>query len=253
MDKAHRKKILHRLAAEELAGFKNTLPVDERIFPELFDFIDEELSEQGCHNDFAIAGIFCDKRNIDKQKFFSWLNEQGVACDCEILNLEGSFEYLDASPAKPIDKPQVKKQKLNSLKTDFGFYIDKIPSPWILTETILNDKPVYTFQIGKSNDCIVTLENSFPAGQLNNDKYWLDLWMEETVLSRNLEDLAVERPGLENFTCILVKTKNWIPVLVWCKSNLTDKWSLKMGTGLSRYKGDLKELSRLLINIQVGK
>src|ERR1035437_1716208 len=126
MDKVRRKEILHQLAEKDLAEFRKDLPVDEKIFPKLFDFIDEKLSEQDCQNDFTIASNFCNKQNIDKQILFGWLNEQGAACDCEILNLEDAFQYLNPPVPKPIGGTQIKKQKLNSLKKNFGFYIDKI-------------------------------------------------------------------------------------------------------------------------------
>ena len=138
MDRVKRKEILHQLAIKDLAEFRKNLPVDENFFPKLFDFIDEKLSEQDCQNDFTIASKFCDKLHIDKQVLFSWLNEQGQVCDCEILNLEDAFEYLNPPISKPASKTQIKKQKLNSLKTDYSFCIDKVPSPWTLTETILD-------------------------------------------------------------------------------------------------------------------
>ena len=74
MDKVRRKEILNQLAEKNLAEFRRDLPVDENIFPKLFDFIDEKLSEDNCQNDFTIASKFFDKENIDKQVLFSWLN-----------------------------------------------------------------------------------------------------------------------------------------------------------------------------------
>jgi len=253
MDKVRRKEILNQLAEKNLAEFRRDLPVDENIFPKLFDFIDEKLSEDNCQNDFTIASKFFDKENIDKQVLFSWLNEQGAAFDCEILNLEDLFQYLNPPISKPVSKSQIKKQKLNNLKTDYGFCIDKVPSPWVLTETILSDNPVYTFQIGKGSDCIVSLETSFPTDQFNNDHYWLDLWINETELNYNLEGLIVERPELDNYSCVVVKSKNWIPVFYWFKSNLTDKWFLRMKTGSARHKGDFKEFIKLLNSIRVDR
>lgn len=252
MDKVKRKEILNQLATRNLAEFRKTLPVDENIFPKLFDFLDEKLSENDCQNDFTIASKFCDKHHIAKQVLFNWLNEQGQACDCEILNLEDAFEYLNPPISKPASKTHIKKQKINSLKTEFDFFVDKVPPPWNLTETILDDKPVYTFQIGKGTDCIVSLETSFQTDQFNNDQYWLDLWIKETELSYNPEGLIVERPEIDNYSCVVVKSKNWTPVFYWFKSNSTDKWFLRMKTGSSRHKGDFKEFTKLLNSIQVN-
>lgn len=251
MDKARRKELLQQLAEKNLLAFRKSLPVDEHIFPKLFEFIDEKLSVQGCQNNFAIANMFCDEHHIDKQVLFKWINEQGQGCDCEILNLEDIFQYLNPPTFKPVSKTPAKKQKLNSLKTDYGFCINNIPSPWVLTETIFDDKSVYNFQIGKGSDCIVSVETSFPTGQFNNDEYWLNCWIKETALNYNLENLIVERPEIDNYFCIAVKSKDWIPVLYWFKSNLTDKWFLRMKTGSTRHKGDFNAFIKLLNFIQV--
>jgi hypothetical protein len=250
MDKAQRKKILDELAEKDLMEFRQNLPINEELFPKLFDFVDEKLSEQKCKNDFTIASIFVEQQNIDKGKLFNWFCEQGIGCDCEILNLEDSFEYLNPPILRPIKKTELKKQKLNQLQTDFGFAINKVPAPWVLTETI-SDKRDYTFQIGKGTNCLVSLERNFPFDKLSDNQYWLDLWVKETELGRNLQDLTVERSEFKNFTCIMVKSKAWIPVLLWCKPNQSDNWFLKMQTELSRHKGDLKELSKLLDTIRV--
>ncbi|MGB4775021.1 MAG: DUF2695 domain-containing protein [Daejeonella sp.] len=252
MDKAQRKKILHSLAEKDLAEFRMNLPIAEKLFPEFLDFIDEKLSGQECKNDFSITNTFCKKEDIDKEILVKWLKEQGIYCDCEVLNLEDCFEYLNPPLQKSVSQPQVQKQKLSALKTSFGFYMDKIPAPWVLTETVLNNETTYTFQIGKKSDCLITLEDHFPLGNLDNDDYWKNLWIKETELDYNL-DLVVERPDLDHYTCIIVKSKNWTPVLVWCKHKLSEKWFLKMRTEINRYKGDLKELYRFLDNIQVDK
>mgnify|MGYP003583914919 CR=1 FL=1 len=181
-------------------------------------------------------------------EIFSWFHETG-----EIKKVANNIEELSFSTSKSTKKIQAKKQKLKNLKTDYGFYLDNIPSPWTLTETISNNKlPFYTFQIGKGTECSVSLETSFPTEQFNNDKYWLDLWIKETELDYNL-DLTIERLELENYSCIVVKSKNWTPVFCWLKNNETDKWYLKMKTGLSRHKGDSKEIIKLLNNIITDK
>jgi hypothetical protein len=250
MDKVQRKRILDELAKKDLTDFRRNLPIGETLFPKLFDFVDEKLSEQKCKNDFSIAISFVKQANIDEHRLFNWFREQGIGCDCEILNLEDSFEYLNLPVARPTVKAQIKKQKLNTLKINFGFAIDNVPVPWVLMETI-NDQPDYSFHLGKSAACLVTLETSFPFDKLNDNQYWLDLWVKATELDRKLEDLTVERPEFENYTCIMVKSKTWTPVLLWCQPNQSAKWFLKMRTELSRHKGDLKEFSKLLNNIQV--
>lgn len=253
MNKVRNKKILNQLAEKNLAEFRKTLPIDEKIFPHLFDFLNVQLGENGCDHTTELTTLFLDTYGIkNTSAVIDWMANNGGFCDCEILaNVEDQFQYLNPPVSKPVGKSHTNKQKINSLKTDFGFYIDKVPSPWVLTETVFEDKPVYNFRIGKGSDCIVSLENSFPSDQVNNNKYWLDLWINETDLNYNLESLLVERQEIDNYYCIIVKSKDWIPIFYWVKSNLTDKWFLRMKTGSARHKGDFKEFTKLLNCIQV--
>ncbi len=255
MDKVKRKEILHQLTEKNLAEFRKGLPIDEKIFPRLFNFLDVELGENGCDHTTVLTKKFLDSNGVKNTTVvINWLADIGGFCDCEILvNVEDQFQYLNPPIFKPLSKTQIKKQKLNSLKIDYGFCIDKIPSPWVLTEIILTEKPIYTFQIGKGSDCVVSLETSFPTDQFSNDQYWLDLWINETELNYNLDGLLVERPEIDNCSCVVVKSKNWIPVFYWFKSNLTDKWFLRMKTCSARHKGDFKEFTKLLNSIQVDR
>ncbi|UQB69986.1 SMI1/KNR4 family protein [Epilithonimonas zeae] len=180
-------------------------------------------------------------------KIFSWLHETG-----EVKEIAKSIEEITSITLKAKSKKQVQKQKLNSLKTDDGFGIDSIPSPWILTEKFSHNKPpFYTFQIGKGTDCLVSLETAFPTDILNTDKYWFDQWKKETGLKPNKNDLFIQRNDLEDYSYIIVRGKNSTPVYYWINSKQTEKWHLKMKTSSSRHNGDFKELSKLLSNIRV--
>jgi hypothetical protein len=252
MDKKERKEILNQIAEKELIEFRNGLPVEENIFPKLFDFLDAELGKKGCNHSTILTKTFLEKNELSNSTdVIEWLADNGGFCDCEILaNVEDLFEYLNPPIKKPFPSNQIKKQKLDSLKTDFGFCIEKIPSPWTLTETISGNGKVYNFQIGKNNNCIANLASDFDVTQLDNDKFWTDLWIKETELDYNLDDLTVERLEFENYLAVLVKTKNWTPVKIWCISKVTKGWSLKMTTELSRHKGDIKELEKLISYIK---
>lgn len=252
MDKAKRKEIRNQLAEKELVEFKSGLPIDENTFPELFDYLDSQLGKKGCDHTTILTRTFLDKKRVSNtDKVIKWLADNGGFCDCEILaNVEDLFDYLNPPVVKPFKTNQIKKQKLNSLKTDFGFSIEKIPSPWTLTETLSGNDKSYNFQFGKTNNCVVNLASDFPITQLGNDKFWTDLWVKETELDYNLDDLTVERIEFENYSAILVKTKNWTPVKIWCIRKSTKEWFLKMTTELSRHKGDIKELEKLIRNIK---
>ncbi len=252
MDKTKRKEILNQLAEKELAQFKNGLPIDENYFSELFDYLDIKLGEKGCDHSTILTKTFLDQKSLSNvSQIIDWLADNGAGCDCEVLaNVEDLFDYLNPPVVRTLQTSQVRKQKLNSLKTDFGFSIEKIPSPWILTETLLGNDRSYNFQFGKSNNCIVNLNLDFPLTQLQNDKFWTELWIKETELDYNLEDLTVERIEFGNYLAVLVKTKNWTPVKIWCIRKSKKEWFLKMTTELSRHKGDFKELEKLMSNIK---
>jgi hypothetical protein len=252
MDKKKRKEILNQLVEKELVEFKNGLPTDENSFSELFDYLDIQLGKKGCDHSTILTRTFFDKKEIlNVDQVLEWLEDNGGGCDCEVLaNVEDLFDYLNPPVVKPLQTSQIKKQKLNSLKTDFGFSIEKIPSPWTLTETISGNDKSYNLQIGKSTSCIVNLGSDFPLTQFDNDKFWTDLWVKETELDYNLDDFTVERIEFENYAAILVKTKNWTPVKIWCIRKSTKEWFLKMTTELSRHKGDIKELEKLISNIK---
>lgn len=253
MDKKKRKEIRNQLAKTELAEFRKSLPADENIFPKLFDLLDNQLYEKGCKHTTILTKTFLHKNGvINVTQVIEWLAENGGFCDCEILaNVEYRFEYLNANKIKPVLKKLIQKQKLNSLSTDFAFCIDKVPSPWNLTETTLDNKKNYTFQIGKGTGCIVRLETLYPSLQIKNDKYWMDSWVKETELDYKLGNLVIERPEIDGYSCIVAKSKDWTPVIYWLKSDLTDKWYLKIKTSSSRHKGDFKEFLKLLNSIQV--
>ena len=253
MDKQKRKEILNQLAEKKLAEFRKDLPIGESVFLVLFDNLDIELGKHNCDHTTKLTEIFLAKNNIEnKNTVIEWFADNGGFCDCEILaNVEDIFEYLNKNEIKSVSKTQVKlqKQKLNRLKTDFGFCIEIVPSPWTLTETILNNNSIYSFQIGKGSDCIINLEKSFPSEQFDKDIYWLNFWTNETELNYKIEDLTVERIEMDNFFCLLVKTKNWTPVFYWFRNKFTDKWFLKMKTELGRHKSDFKEVQKLLKSI----
>lgn len=250
MDKEKRKEILKQLAQQELIKFRKSLPINESIFPKLFDFLDLELENHGCSHTSTLTKTFLQKNGIlNIIEVTEWLADNGGYCDCEILaNVEDLFDYLNQKQINPIPKKDISKQKINSLKTDFGFSIEEIPSPWNLIETISKNSKEYQFQIGKNNICTVSLQTDYSLFQSNNDELWKNLWINETELKYNLDDITIERIQLGNYLVIIAKTKNWTPVKIWCNKENTN-WFLKMNTELSRHKGDIKELEKLLNNI----
>jgi hypothetical protein len=60
MDKVRRKELLNELAENKLADFRKGLPVDEKLFPRLFDFLDVELGGNGCDHTTLLTKKFLD-------------------------------------------------------------------------------------------------------------------------------------------------------------------------------------------------
>jgi hypothetical protein len=249
MEKSERKKIFNEIKDKELKEFRKLLPIEEYLFPKLFDYVDQKLSDNQCNNDFTFTSEFCKNNNINIENLQNWFVNQSQCCDCEILNLEDSFEYLLPRKKIEINKPKLIIQKLNILKTDSGFEINKIPIPWILKESVSNNVKKYTFQFGKGTNLLVNIEESSILKNIDDENYWKTSWLNETELNEDFENIIVEYPNFENYKSILVKTKNWTPVFIYLKHNINDGWFLKVKTELSRLKGDLKEIEKLITNI----
>jgi hypothetical protein len=251
MDKKRRKEILDRLNKEKLIEFRQSLPFNENIFPKLFDYLDNELIKYGCNHTSLITETFLQKNGIlNVIEVNEWLAKNGGYCDCEILaNVEDLFDYLNPPKINTVSKNEILKQKINSLQTDFGFCIERVPSPWNLIEMTTANSKEYIFQIGKNTNCTINLQNHFPSFQYNTDEQWKKLWINETELNHNLENLNIERLEIGNYAAIIAKTKDWAPIKIWLANNENPNWILKMNTEVRRYKGDIKELEKLLNNI----
>lgn len=251
MDKKKRKEISNQLNKKKLIEFRQHLPIDENLFPKLFDFLDGELEKNGCDHSSSMTKIFLQKTGVlNIIETTEWFAENGGFCDCEILaNVEDLFDYLNPIKITYNPKKNIHKQKINNLKTDFDFCIEKIPSPWSLIEITSENGKHYVFQIGKNNGCKVTLQTDISRPQYYNDEEWVNLWINETELNYNLENLTIDRFQLGNYLTIIVKSKDWVPVKIWCINNEKPQWFLKMDTELSRHKGDIKELEKLLNSI----
>ncbi|RZJ54471.1 MAG: DUF2695 domain-containing protein [Flavobacterium sp.] len=251
MDKKRRKEISEEFRKENLIEFRQNLPIDENLFPRLFDFLDNELEKNGCNHTSLITEKYLQKTGVTNlTEVVEWLAENGGYCDCEILaNVEDLFDYLDPPKINLVPKKNIHRQKINSIKTDFDFCIEKVPSPWSLLEIKSTDSTEYFFQIGKNNNCTVNLQNHSFLFQYDNDEQWINFWINETQLNYNLENLIIERFQFSAYSIIIAKTKDWSPVKIWCINRENPKWFLKMNTQLNRYKGDIKELEKLLNSI----
>jgi len=94
-EKERRKKIADDLSNTARERFKESLPMSVENFHQLFDFLDEQLTEVACDHNTVLTEKFLDSIGADKEKVILFLNELGGYCDCEVLaNAEDHFENL---------------------------------------------------------------------------------------------------------------------------------------------------------------
>lgn len=245
--KAYKEKLLNE--------FRESLPMDERKFLPLFDFLDSELSREGCKNDFTLLDKYCKKENLDATPLKEWFRKHGGYCDCEIIaNVEDEFGYL----TKPIisEIPHKRKQttvqckKIDTLQTDFGFAINKVPAPWMLVAISEGEEVNYQFRVGKKTNFPLSLVDEFPIEKLSDDKYLHKYWIQKTDLDYELE-FVIERQNVQDFELVYVRTQSWTPVFLFVFRN-ESKWCLMMETEIGRLRNTIKDLEGLLKEINIS-
>ena len=94
MDKARKKELLKDYKSKEKQNFQDSLPMDEEVFWELFDYLDEHLEEQdGCDHSLSLTRAFLETKGVDVESILEWIVDNGGGCDCEVLyNVEERFE-----------------------------------------------------------------------------------------------------------------------------------------------------------------
>ena len=94
MDKARKKELLKDYKSKEKQNFQDSLPMDEEVFWELFDYLDERLEEQdGCDHSLSLTRAFLETKGVDVERILEWIVDNGGGCDCEVLyNVEERFE-----------------------------------------------------------------------------------------------------------------------------------------------------------------
>lgn len=93
-EKERRKQILNELREKQQQKFEQGLPMDREIFVGLFDYLDNQLEENGCDHSNKLTAEFLEKNKISNiENVLNWLADNGGHCDCEILaNVEEKFE-----------------------------------------------------------------------------------------------------------------------------------------------------------------
>lgn len=93
-EKERKNQIKQELKQKARDEFEKKLPMPRINFQDLFNYLDEKLSEVECDDTFKITEEFLNNNDIkDLIKIQNWLKENGGYCDCEVLyNIEEKFE-----------------------------------------------------------------------------------------------------------------------------------------------------------------
>ena len=93
MNKDEKRKALAEYKRRQREAFLASLPMSAELFRELFDHLDEKLSEEDCQDDLHLTTAFLKEQDCDTEAVLSWLEENGGGCDCEVLgNIEEKFD-----------------------------------------------------------------------------------------------------------------------------------------------------------------
>ena len=93
MNKDEKRKALAEYKRRQKEAFLASLPMSAELFRELFDYLDEKLSDEDCRHDLHLTESFLTEQGCDVVAVLQWLEENGGGCDCEVLaNLEEKFD-----------------------------------------------------------------------------------------------------------------------------------------------------------------
>ena len=254
-EKQKRKEARKVLAQKELDSFRASLPMEEKCFVALFHFLDKALQECPCDHTLRHTTLFLTENKVsDIEKVITWLTSHGGYCDCEVLNnVEEQFDYLGhTSNEEPLELNKLeknileKKKKINALPSEYDFPFSSAPAPWKLSQKEAQGKQEYLLQLGKGfNACIAMLKLDFPKEKLLQEDYFLSQW-KAFIGIKSPKGLEQEILEIGTYQYIVVKSKEYTPVIIFVIPKEDKRGYLVVQTELSRFRNDLKEIERLL-------
>jgi hypothetical protein len=84
-EKARRKELMHSLRDGQRKSARESLPLAVSTLKDLFDFLDERLSDAECDHSLRLTRQFMQQRAIDEGQVIPWLEQNGGYCDCEVI------------------------------------------------------------------------------------------------------------------------------------------------------------------------
>ncbi|MDF3078625.1 MAG: hypothetical protein K0S09_2514 [Sphingobacteriaceae bacterium] len=89
------KHLLQDLKLKEKLEFIKSLPFHTERFNDLFDFLNQRLTEVECDDTLVLTTEYLQENGLYSEKVIDFLKENGGYCDCEVLNnVEERFEGL---------------------------------------------------------------------------------------------------------------------------------------------------------------
>ena len=94
-EKDRQKQLLKDFKLKEKQDFINSLPFQIEKFYNLFDFLNERLTEDECDDTLVLTIEYLRENGLYSEKAIDFLQQNGGYCDCEVLNnVEEKFEGL---------------------------------------------------------------------------------------------------------------------------------------------------------------
>jgi hypothetical protein len=84
-DKQRQKEMLRQWKEDQRAAARAELPLPDEQLQALFDALDRKLAIRGCDHSRRLTRSFLEQRGLPVDEVFSWLDEHGGYCDCEVL------------------------------------------------------------------------------------------------------------------------------------------------------------------------
>jgi hypothetical protein len=93
VDKSAKKQMRRQWREQQRALARDAFPIAPAELKSLFDFLDAELPRRGCDHSRRLTESWIRQRGHDTQSVFTWLDNNGGFCDCEVLaNCEQAFD-----------------------------------------------------------------------------------------------------------------------------------------------------------------
>jgi len=84
-EKRRRKGLQREIAKRQMAQAEADRPISRSHLRDLFNYLDEELSAEGCDRSLRFTSRFIAKNGLPEEEIIHWLDEYGGNCDCEVL------------------------------------------------------------------------------------------------------------------------------------------------------------------------